>query len=327
VGNSAALKRWEFRMFWRRKLIGNAKYFAFSLLLLSNVSLDANALDRVYAMPVLDDKDMRHEHNYELLVMALEASKDKYGPYKVSRSYRSISNDRILPELIKGEHLSVGVSMPKDEWQGKTNVVPFPILKGLASYRLFFCLSKNKGTLKNALSLQDLRRYKFGQGRGWSTVKILKDNGFKVVYGDSYSSMFKMLAADRYDFLMRGVYEISIERDIFSKTVPGLSVAEGVVIYTYLPLYFNVTKTQPQLAERLEYGLKKAYASGQTEVLFDKYFKPGIQWLKLRERKVFYMENTNLKKYPGLFERDKPYLLDFVSTSHQQAPQAPQPPQ
>lgn len=245
----------------------------------------------------------------KLLRLALELSKKKYGEYCIVQQQQSTVIRRQLLELADGR-LSVAVSMPMPEWLAEAKVVQFPIMKGLASYRMFLANSKNKEMLSGVETLDEIRSLKIGQGLGWSTGTILEANGFKVVYGATYQTLFPMLNSDRFQLLMRGVYEVEPEVMSLESKLSNIFLVDNFALYTYLPMYFFVSPTQPELAERLEYGLKKSYETGQFDALFYLYFKDSVALLNLKKRKVFYLSNTNIDE--SYYEHDKRYLLDAI---------------
>ena len=250
------------------------------------------------------------EYADKLLGLALEYSEEKYGAFELIQQHEPTVIRRQLLELEKGENLSVAVSMPMRDWLEKAQIVPFPLLKGLASYRMFFAVGKNSASFNRIDKLENLKALKIGQGQGWSTGKILEDNGFQVVYGGPYDTLFPMLFADRFQLLMRGAYEIGPELTRYRADMPDLSVVEGIAIYTYLPMYFFVTKAQPLLAERVQYGLEKAYASGKLDALFQQYFGETLIWIKSNKHRFFYVRNTNIDS--SFYMHDKAYLLNEI---------------
>jgi hypothetical protein len=246
-----------------------------------------------------------------LLELALDLSADKYGPYEIVQQRQQTVIRRQLLELEVGDNLSAAVSMPTPEWLVKARVIRFPIMKGIGSYRMFFAHRKNIPVLNDVADLNALKNFKVGQGPGWSTGKILEDSGFQVVYGGPYETLLPMLVANRFQLLMRGVYEIVPELSQYQLATPELGIVEGFAVYTYLPMYFFVSNNQPELAERLEYGLKAAHASGQLDTLFNKFFGETLDLLNTTQRKIFYLPNTNIDA--SFYEHDKPYLLDSIN--------------
>ncbi|WP_027330411.1 substrate-binding periplasmic protein [Marinimicrobium agarilyticum] len=283
--------------------------------LLSGVTgcLQAQAVPQpptVVKIPHMEVAGLHRQYANALLEMTLTLSERRYGPYELVRQTGETVIKRQLLELENGDNLSVAISMPMPEWLEKTERVPLPIMKGLASYRLFLARRKNVAAFNAIDNLDALKKLRIGQGPGWSTGKILEDGGFKVVYGGPYPTLLPMLNADRFDLLMRSVYEAAAELKRYQPDMPELAVVDGIALYTYLPMYFFVSKTQPVLAERIEYGLALAYKNGQLDELFNRYFSGSLAMLNLENRRVFYLPNTNID--PSFYESDKPYLLKSV---------------
>jgi hypothetical protein len=269
----------------------------------------AQATETVVKIPYMDRPASHRIYANELLKLALSLSAEKYGPFKITQQkYQTVLNRQLL-EIENGQWLSVAVSMPTKEWLSNAQIVNFPIMKGLASYRLFFSLDKTLPQLNQLQSLDALKKLYIGQGRGWSTANILEDNGFTVMYGVSYENLFPMLHADRFQLLMRGIYEIEPEFEEYKHTMPHLRIVDSFAVYTYLPMYFFVNKKQIQLVERLTYGLIRANDSGQLDNLFNHYFAKTVLSLKT-PRKVFFLNNSNIE--PSFFVRDRPYLLEEI---------------
>jgi hypothetical protein len=269
----------------------------------------AQATETVVKIPYMDRAASHRIYANELLKLALSLSAEKYGPFKITQQkYQTVLNRQLL-EIENGQWLSVAVSMPTKEWLSNAQIVNFPIMKGLASYRLFFSLDKTLPQLNQLQSLDALKKLYIGQGRGWSTANILEDNGFTVMYGVSYENLFPMLHADRFQLLMRGIYEIEPEFEEYKHTMPHLRIVDSFAVYTYLPMYFFVNKKQIQLVERLTYGLIRANDSGQLDNLFNHYFAKTVLSLKT-PRKVFFLNNSNIE--PSFFVRDRPYLLEEI---------------
>lgn len=290
------------------------KAFILSICLLSSFSanvVEAARPELSVTIPYMERASAHLVYAESLLNVALALSEDKYGPYKIVQQEQQTVIRRQLLELEKGDSLSVAVSMPTTEWMVRARVVQFPIMKGLPSYRMFFAHEKNRESINKIATLDALRELKIGQGQGWSTGKILEANGFQVVYGGPYKTLIPMLTSDRFQLLMRGVYEMEPEAEAYQDVMPELGMVDGIAVYTYLPMYFFVSKKQPQLAMRIEYGLKKAHANGQLDVMLEKYFSGSLSLLHAKQRKVFYLNNANINA--TFFEHDKPYLLPAIS--------------
>ncbi len=278
------------------------------------------AAEVVVDIPYMERAGLHLDYAIDLLTLALALSEQRYGPYKIVQQPSQTVIRRQLLELQKNERLSVAISMPMPEWLNNAEQIPFPIMKGLASYRLFFSHRQNLERVNAIEGLAALKTLKIGQGAGWSTAKILEDNGFEVVYGGPYETLFPMLLGDRFQLLMRGVYEIKPELEVYQPDMPDLAMVDEIAIYTYLPMYFFVSRKQPELAERLNFGLKKAHETGQWDALFYHYFSDTLSLLNLETRRVFYLNNTNIDR--SFYANDKPYLLPSIVTLESQRQQA-----
>ncbi|UZJ45538.1 transporter substrate-binding domain-containing protein [Marinimicrobium sp. C6131] len=276
------------------------------------------SVPEVIKIPYMERAGLHRDYANDLLKLALELSEHRYGPYEIVQQPAQTVIRRQLLELQEEGHLSVALSMPMAEWLNNAEMIPFPIMKGLASYRLFFSHRKNLDRFNAIDDLDTLKTLKIGQGPGWSTSKILEDNGFEVVYGGPYKTLFPMLHGDRFQLLMRGVYEIQPELEAYLPEMPELVIVDGIAIYTYLPMYFFVSREQPGLAERLRYGLKKAHDNGQWDALFDQYFGDMLNWLNHGTRRVFYLDNTNIDR--SFYANDKSFLLKSIVALESQRP-------
>jgi len=265
---------------------------------------------QLVTIPHMEREAPHRAYGDQLLELALALSADKYGPYRVVQQRQETVIRRQLLELAKGNSLSVAVAMPTQEWMDGALPVRVPIMRGLASFRFFLGRQGEQALYGSVKTVDDLRAFSIGQGPGWSTATLLQDNGFKVVYGGAHPTLIPMLHAGRFQLLMRSVYEVEPELSAQRDTYPGLVIVDKFAVFTYMPMYFFVAKNQPRLAQRLEYGLKKAYANGQLDQLFQRYFADSLNLLKNKQLQFLHLPNTNIDN--SFFERDRPYLLEEV---------------
>jgi len=210
------------------------------------------AIERVIAIPPADSQDSREgAYSYLVLDAALRVTQDKYGPYEIIRYKQAMVSQRLRRELELG-HLSVAISAYKKNWEGRVISVPFPVYRGLLSYRMFFSNEDANRRTAEVSSIEELKKFRFGQGIGWSTAKILEDNGFNVVYSELNESLIDMLAVKRFDLFMRGSAEILFEWPRVKLQKNNIVIENNVAIFTYLPNYFYVSPDRIELSERLQ---------------------------------------------------------------------------
>ncbi|MFG6487926.1 substrate-binding periplasmic protein [Roseateles sp. BYS78W] len=287
-----------------------------ALLLMLAALPAAAAPPLVVTIPYMEREAPHRNYADQLLALALKLSSDRYGPFRIVQQRDETVIRRQLLELGKGS-LSVAVAMPTPEWLDGALPVRVPIMRGLASFRYFLGRRSEAPLYDSIKTVDDLRALTVGQGPGWSTAKILEDNGFKVVYGGAHPTLIPMLGSGRFQLLMRSAYEVEPELRAQRASYPDLMIVDNFAVFTYMPMYFFVAKGQPLLAERLEYGLKKAYANGQLDLLFNRSFGDSLKLLRNRQTRFLSVPNTNID--PGFFERDRPYLLAPVVTLETEA--------
>ena len=284
------------------------RWFAALLLLLAGLPATA-APPLVVTIPYMEREAPHRDYADQLLALALKLSSDRYGPSRIVQQRDETVIRRQLLELGTGK-LSVAVAMPTPEWLDGALPVRVPLMRGLPSFRFFLGRQSEAALYDSVRTIDDLKALTIGQGPGWSTARMLEDNGFKVVYGGAHPTLIPMLHTGRFQLLMRSVYEVEPELRAQQAANPGLMIVDSFAIYSYTPMYFFVGKHQQQLAERLEYGLKKAYANGQHDQLFNRHFGDSLKLMKNKRLRFLQLPNTNIDK--GFFERDRPYLLDAV---------------
>jgi membrane-bound lytic murein transglycosylase MltF len=78
--------------------------------------------------------------------------------------------------------------------------------------------------------------------------------------------------------------------------MPELFIEKNIVFYYPLPMYFWFSKTDEgrRLAARAEEGMRMMIQDGTYDKIFDKYQRHKILRLKLKERRIFRINNPFL---------------------------------
>ncbi|MBN9669139.1 hypothetical protein [Roseibium aggregatum] len=205
-----------------------------------------------------------------------------------------ISRNRKFVELLSGEHLEFSALPTKPEWEEKLIPIRIPVRKGLQGYRLFLVNRNNPQTIGKIETLDQLRALPTGSGAQWSTTVALEEAGFTVVKGQSKNDLVKMLDLKRFVTYGRGIDEIFAEYDALAAAHPSLSIDREVALFIPHPVYFFVTPKRPDLAERIERGLRDMIADGSFNDLFRKHFEDDIKRARLDRRRIFTIANPLL---------------------------------
>lgn len=275
------------------------------------LSLPSYALDTIKLYPEIDKKDHGRQHYfYSLLEKALTASQDRYGEFEIQYTDVTMSRERQFLEICTDDgRLNVTLSPPHKVTQHNALRIPFPTLKGLASFRFFYVHEKNQHLLKEVKNLEDLKQFKQGQGRHWSSRAVFEHHNIPVIVGETHRNLISMLMADRFDLLMRGGNEIGLELPRLQQAGHPLHLDEHVLLYMYLPHYFYVSPSEPRLAERIEYGLNKLKDSGEFEKHFRAYYGDTLATYSIKNRVILHIKNTNFRE--DYYKQDQENLLTF----------------
>lgn len=97
--------------------------------------------------------------------------------------------------------------------------------------------------------------------------------------------LFNMLAAKRFDYFPRGLYEVWEEQIVHADK--GLVIETSLLLHYSSPVYFFVNKKDVQVANRIERGLKIAKADGSFDRLLHGVYgaQNGFDEIKNPKRK------------------------------------------
>jgi hypothetical protein len=164
------------------------------------------------------------------------------------------------------------------------------LLKELNSYRLLLIRPEMQAEFSRVNTLNDLRKFSGGMNAQWADADIMEANGLPLVKAVGYESLFRMLAAKRFDYFSRGLYQIQTE----VKFYPELHLAIEKELMLHYPnyVYFFVHKDNKALAQRLVAGLETAQRDGSFDALFNSI--PRYQWgteqLKQNQRRILNLQ-------------------------------------
>ena len=167
--------------------------------------------------------------------------------------------------------------------------VRVPLDKGVLGWRIFLIKDRDRERFAAVQTLDQLKALAAGQVAEWEDAAILRANGLPVVDAMQYRDIFKMLAADRFVYLPRGIGEIQGELRNYQHL--GLAIEANLALHYPLCEYFFVARDNLALAQDLETGLQRAIKDGSFERLFQQVNGPAIRAAGLGQRRVFELSN------------------------------------
>lgn len=283
----------------------------FFLILLITISLpNAFGKDIIKLSLGFSTHEVRNKYILDILNNALELGQDKFGEFEIQILDVSIPNQREAFIIAQGELLNVAMALTTAEWEKDTIPIYIPLRRGLLNYRL---LAINKADLEkfnNITNLEQLKKLYVGLRRDWATRKVLNHLDFNIVDTYSYDNLFAMLSKGRFDYTVRGIYEINDEIQSRKDKFDNVIVAPTLALYIPAPVYFFVSPKFPQIAERLKFGLERMVESKQIEDIFNKTYFHYVKEAGLENRTIINIGNPLLsEKTP--FER-KELWFDFA---------------
>jgi hypothetical protein len=254
------------------------------------VAEPAQDAPRVVTYPATGDAgDERGNYYVSLLKLALGKAD---GHFVVQPSADPSVAMRAFANMGAGRGIDVMWSPTGIELERDYLPVRIPLDKGLLGWRIFLIGEADRGLFEGVHSLEQLKALPAGQVGEWIDTAILRANGLPVVTATRYESLFKMLAAQRFRYLPRGIGEIAGEVRHYGSL--GLSVEPHLALHYPMCTFFFVSRQNAELARHIEQGLRRAQKDGAFEQLFRQFYGPAVQAAKLDKRQVFELDNPTV---------------------------------
>jgi hypothetical protein len=265
----------------------------------------------------------------DLVIHANKATSDDNASYaikmielalkKIDKKYQlQVTNEdwtqaKIREEVKSHGQLDIAWGSSNAEVETILRPIRIPLFKGLLGHRIFLINKANQDKFNRVETLDDLKKFTFGQGKTWADTRILEANGFKLVKVNKTINIFYMTEGGRFDAFPRGVMEPFNELVKYSN-LSDLSVENSIMLVYKMPFYLFVAPDNAELARDLESGLNKAIIDGSFDEVFynDPRVKDVFAKANMKNRKVFHLENPLLSKETPI---DKKELWFDINTS------------
>lgn len=272
------------------------------LLVILSMNFTALAADK--PVRFMDNRygvDKHGEYFVQLLRIALDKSTDKYGDFALEPVAVQMRQDRQMKSL-EADLLDVMWTVTSQEREKEALAVPIPLLKGLIGHRVLVINKQMQSQFAQVKSLNQLAQYTAVQGHDWPDATILEQAGLKVERIVWHDTMYKLIGSNIVDYFPRSVLEVNEEMEEAQND--ALMIEPNLLIVYPSAIYFFVKKGNTTLAQRLEYGLRKAITDGSFDKLF--YGFPGhvkaTQEISMDNRIIFNIANSQLPKSAHLDE-------------------------
>lgn len=229
--------------------------------------------------------DRRNEPLEDLLRLALQAA----GRAVQIERVPGLTQPRRLLELVRGG-LDVGFIASSHPELGRLPVLRQPLRRGLLGLRLILTRRELLPSFARMQRPEQLNRWRLGYGADWADIEQMRALGLTVVPADSYTSLFRMLAQGRSDWLHRGASEVWAEIDEPDLLPPGLALVPGLALFYPLDDYFCMSPQRaPELLPPLQRGLAQLQRDGGYLRWFRHWHGDGLARLQLAQRRVIHL--------------------------------------
>lgn len=259
------------------------------------------------------------EYRQTYALAQLQLALDKAGsPLRLQPSDFPMEQDRALLSLEEGRAVDVVWTMTSIEREKRLLPVRIGIDKGLFGWRVALLRKDNPDLLRGIRSLEDLHTLRAGQGHDWPDTDILRWQGVPVVVTASYDSLFRMLAAGRFDYFPRSVLEAWDE--VQNNPRADVLIDQHLVLRYPTACYFFFSPRNPRLADTVRRGMEKALADGSFDRLFLQHYGPLLRQARLDQRHLIDLHNpllpaaTPLQRKALWFSRDDLRALSRVAS-------------
>ena len=237
------------------------------------------------SIPQLSPSSQEHASYFpQLLRLALEKTRASDGSFEIQHYEQPMSGARQLAELKNNGVINLIWDGSNPRREAELLPVRISLLRELNDYRVFLIRKDDQPRFRAVRTLADLSRFTAGAGENWPSTGVLRANGLPVVTSIGYEQLFGMLAARRFDYMPRGVYEAWYEQRQHS----GLVIEQSLFLHYSVPFYFFTSRENPALADRVERGLRAAQADGSFDRLFRSVssFKRSLDEIHAGKRRV-----------------------------------------
>ncbi|KQQ47196.1 hypothetical protein ASF61_00630 [Duganella sp. Leaf126] len=241
--------------------------------------------------------DSRYDYDWAVLRLALEKSGAKAGEFAVQRSSVAMAPPRVLHEMrARAGKVNVFVRATSPELEREFLPVRLPVDRGLLGYRLLLIRAADQPRFAQVRTAADLAQLRAGMGQGWTDIAVLRAAGIPVVEGSSYTGLFSMLDAHRFDFFLRSIDEASREIEERQEEYPRMAVEQTLLVQYPLARYFFVRRDEQGklLAARIEAGMETMIRDGSLATLFQRYKGDLLRKARLGQRHLIRLTNPQL---------------------------------
>ena len=175
--------------------------------------------------------------------------------------------------------------------------VRFPLLQGLAGYRVLVINAYKQAQFPKSLNKEAIQSLVGVQGKDWPDLAVLQHNGFKVE-GAQWSlwfhNMFTAVEKGMVDYFPRNVIEVT--NDLERHKTKRIKLEDHFILRYPSYEYFFVSPGKPELVNRIQVGLLRMLDNGELKSMFEKHENHQRAMILVTDpnRKIIELANPDL---------------------------------
>jgi len=286
-------------------------YLGIGFSMLPSIATSENIITHIRP---LSNNDVRSYYYIDLLKAVLAKTEAEYGPATLQKAKVRIKQSRAVQLVRDKAGLDIMWTMTSVDREEQLLPIRIPLQKGLLGHRIFIIRDGEQAKFDTVANMAELSALRAGQGHDWPDTEILRHNQLTVQTSPDYGGLFRMLEAGRFDYFPRGVAEPF--QEVENRPDMGLTIENKILLKYPAPIYYFVSKSNPQLAQRLEAGLRKMIDDGSFHEFFINHdaIKPILKQANISGRKTFELDNPLLTPETRAILSDKTLWYDGESS-------------
>jgi len=261
-------------------------------LVTANISLSAEKLILFGTAP----------DSYVVRALELALSYDSTVSYVVDTYDGDLPKTRAFEKMRNGVEVDVVFGGATIEREKTYLPIRYPLLKGLNGWRIPLIHKESKLDFTQVQSISNLKQYTAGSFYNWSDTGVLMDNELPVVKASNYAALYNMLDKKRFDYFPRSILEIDSDYNNFKHY--NIEISMDLIVHYPTAYYFYVSKTNSELAERIESGVMKAHKDGKMAELFWQHHGDIIERYTKHNPNIIRLQNNFLSPETPLDQAD-----------------------
>jgi hypothetical protein len=245
--------------------------------------------------------DPVNSFNVKLLRLILEKSGHPYTLTVYTHSFnqdnlvRALKTTENIP-LTAVEKINVAVLGAATDINNTLLRIPIPVTGGLLGMRVGIAHRQFLPLLSKVNDLNDLSQLSLIQGTGWRDVDILDASRLKV-YTARPNQLLQITESGQAHLFLRGVTELKNELSNANQKTKNVVLDPFLIILYPFAGFFYVNPDNTNLAYLIEEGFMAAIQDGSyQDLLASELLTPSFRsMLKLRDRKVIYLDNPDIQ--------------------------------